>query len=213
LLALTFSVTGAQPEKHSAAPLLNFRLRIQEATGTPVHAILLRAQIRIQPRRRAYTATEQQRLADLFGAPEQWAESVRPLLWTHASSLVPAFSREVEVDLSIPCTYDLEVGSSKYFDALDDGEVQLLFLFSGTAFVKAENGFQVEQIPWEKEASYRLPVRAWRELMDSHFPGGGWIRLSRTTIDSLRRIKAREALCTWDEVMESLLNAEKEAVG
>jgi hypothetical protein len=209
---LTFSITDARPEKYAAAPLLNFRLRVQDAVGTPLHAILLRAQIRIQPQRRTYTAIEQQRLSDLFGTPERWSDTLRPLLWTQVPVLVPAFTGQVQVDLPVSCTYDLEVASAKYLDALDDGEIGLLFLFSGTVFVKAENGFRVEQIPWEKEAVFRLPVRTWRELMDAHFPGSGWIRLKRTSLDSLRRIKAREALYSWDDVIESLVNAEKEAV-
>jgi len=104
------------------------------------------------------------------------------------------------------------VASAKYLDALDEGEIALTFLFSGTVFAKAEKGFRVEQIPWEKKAAFRLPVRTWRELMESHFPGGGWIRLRRETLDVLRRIKAREAFYTWDEVIESLVNPEKEPV-
>ena len=209
---LNFSITGARPERNSAVPLLTFALRIRDDSGVPVHAILLRVQIRIEARRRSYTAAEQERLADLFGAPERWPETVRPLLWANASLQVPAFDGEVETDLTVPCTYDLEVASAKYLDALDDGEIGLLFLFSGTVFAKAENGFRVEQVPWEKEAAFRLPVRTWRELMESHFPGNGWIRLRRDTIDLLRRVKAREALFTWDEVIESLAGGEREAV-
>jgi hypothetical protein len=95
---------------------------------------------------------------------------------------------------------------------LDGGEVSLLFLFSGTIFVKAENGFRVEQIPWEKEATFRLPVATWREVMESYFPDAGWIRLRRSSLDALRRIKAREALFTWDDVIEHLARAEREPV-
>jgi hypothetical protein len=209
---LTFTITGARAERYSAAPLLNFTLRVLNGGGLPVHAILLRAQVRIQPRRRNYNPAEQERLVDLFGT-DQWSEALRPLLWTHASLQIPAFEDTVEVDLPVPCTYDLEVASSKYFDALDGGEISLLFLFSGTVFRKTETGFSVEQIPWEREAAFRLPVRTWRELMEAHFPDSGWIRLKRASLDSLRRIKAREALCSWDEVIDSLLSGEKETVG
>jgi hypothetical protein len=209
---LSFSLTGARAEHHAAAPVLTFQLRIQDAAGSRVHAILLRVQIQIQPRRRQYSAGEQQRLDDLFGAADRWSETARPLLWTSASLYVPAFEKQIDVDLSIPCTYDLEVASAKYLDALDGGEILLLFLFSGTVFVKAENGFRVEQIPWEKEASFRLPVATWRGLMESHFPGSGWIRLRRSSLDALRRFKAREALLTWDDVIEALTSREKEPV-
>ena len=209
---LNFSIIGARTEEYSAVPLLIFRLRIRDTAGVPIHAILLRIQIRIQPKRRAYTAAEQERLSDLFGTPDRWSETLRPLLWTHSSALSPAFTGEVEIDLPVPCTYDLEVASAKYLDALDDGEIDLLFLFSGTVFVKTGEGFRVQQIPWEKEAAFRLPARTWRSLMERHFPNGSWIRLRRETVDLLRRIKARDALYTWDEVIHSLLS-EKEAVG
>ena len=115
--------------------------------------------------------------------------------------------------MTVPCTYDLEVASAKYLEALDGDEVALLFLFSGTVFVKTENGFRVEQIPWEKEAAFRLPVETWRDLMESHFPGCGWIRLRRSSLDALRRFKAREALFTWDDVIEALVSREEEPVG
>jgi len=211
--ALNFSITGARAEKHSAVPILTFRLKIEDAAKVPVHAVLLRVQVRIQPRRRAYTPQEQERLADLFGTPERWRETLQPLLWTQVSLLAPAFTGEVEIDLPVTCTYDLEVASAKYLDALDGGDIGLTFLFSGTVFAKAENGFRVEQIPWEKEAAFRLPVQTWRELIESHFPKGGWIRLRRETLDELRRIKSRDALYTWDEVIDSMLNRTQEPVG
>jgi hypothetical protein len=211
--ALNFSITGARAERHSAVPVMNFRLKIEDAAAEPVHAILLRVQVRIQPRRRAYTAAEQERLADLFGTPDRWRDTLQALLWTQASLLVPPFTGQVEIDLPLTCTYDLEVASAKYLDALDSGVIGLTFLFSGTVFAKADHGFSVQQIPWEKEAAFRLPVQAWRELMESHFPCGGWIRLRRETLDELRRIKAREAAYTWDEVIESLLNRAQEPVG
>jgi hypothetical protein len=209
---LNFSIVDARAERHAAHPSLSFRIRIRDASGPPVHAVLLRVQVQIQPRRRPYTAIEQERLGDLFGDPSRWRETVRPLLWANTSLVTPPFQNEIALDLTIPCTYDMEVASAKYLEALDGGEVSLLFLFSGTIFAKAENGFRVEQIPWEKEAAFRLPVSTWREVMECHFPDAGWIRLRRSSLDALRRIKAREALFTWDDVIEFLANAEKETV-
>jgi hypothetical protein len=202
---LSFSITGAAAVPQAVVPAMSFRLRVRDASGAVVHAMLLRVQIRIQPRRRKYSAIEQERLADLFGEPERWSETARPLFWTSLSLVAPAFGTELETELVVPCTYDLEVASAKYFDALDEGEITLEFLFSGTVFVKTENGFRVEQIPWEKEAGFRLPVRTWKELMDGVFPECGWIRLRRSTLDALRRVKTKEALLTWDDVVESLV--------
>ena len=107
--------------------------------------------------------------------------------------------------MHVPCTYDFEVAAAKYFHSLDDGEVPLLLLFSGTAFFKAEAGFTIEQVPWHKEAAHRLPVRVWRELMDLYFPNSAWIRLRKDTLDALQRYKSQRAIATWEETLEALL--------
>jgi hypothetical protein len=119
--------------------------------------------------------------------------------------MVPGFESRTEVDLPLGCTYDFEVASAKYFHALDEGEVPLVFLFSGTVFTRGETGFSVEPVPWHKEAAYRLPVRVWRDLMDRYFPGSAWIRLGRESFDALHRFKGERALPTWDEAIDALL--------
>jgi hypothetical protein len=203
----SFEVVDAKAEPFAAVPTLVFRLKISAGSDLPVHAIALRAQIRIEPQRRRYEPDEVDRLFELFGDAPQWADSVRPLLWTHTSVIVPAFEGCTEVNVPVACTYDFEVGAAKYFHALDEGEIPLLFLFSGTIFAKASNGFSVEQVPWDREATFRLPVRVWRTLMDQYFPGGAWIRLRRENFDALHRFKGRGALPTWDAAIEALLAA------
>ena len=95
--------------------------------------------------------------------------------------------------------------TTKYFHGLEDGEIPFLLLFSGTMFLQGETGFSVEQVPWDKEATYRLPVATWREAMDSIFPDAAWIRLRRDNLDALARFKSRLALPTWDDALEALL--------
>ncbi len=102
-------------------------------------------------------------------------------------------------------TYDLEVAASKYFHALADGEIPALFLFSGTLFVSGPHGLRVEQVPWDREARFQLPVQVWRELMDAYFPSSGWLRLRRDTLDRLQRAKVRRALASWDDVVSALM--------
>ena len=203
--ALSFEVASARPERHAAVPTLVFGLRIRESSGLTVHNVALRSQIRIEPQRRHYSEPEGERLLEQFGEPARWGDTLKPFLWTHVPLMVPGFEGHTEVDLPVPCTYDFEVAAAKYLHALDAGEIPLLFLFSGSVFWKGERGMQVSQVPWHEEAGYRLPVRVWRELMDAYFPGGGWLRLSRDALDGLMRCKARRALGTWDEVVETLL--------
>jgi len=203
---LGFAVLEARAEPYAAVPTLMFRLRITEATGERIHTLALRCQIQIEPRQRHYTVAEQDRLFELFGEPPRWGETLKTILWTHASVMVPGFEGSREVDLPVACTYDFELTAAKYFHALDEDEIPLLLLFSGTVFTRGQTGFSVEPVPWEKEAPFRLPVRVWRDLMDLYFPGSAWIRLRRESFDALHRFKGRRALATWDDAVEALLH-------
>lgn len=202
---LVFDCVGAVAERYAAVPTLTLKLRLSETTGAQVHAIALRSQIRILPQRRRYSPAESERLLELFGEPARWGETLKPLQFANLAVMVPGFSGSLEFDLPVPCTYDFEVVSAKYFHALDEGQIPLLLLFSGTVFTKGERGFAVEQVPWHKEASYAMPVQVWREVMDLYFPNSGWIRLRRDTIDHLTRYKAERAIPTWDDAFELML--------
>ncbi|MGI9145571.1 MAG: DUF6084 family protein [Chloroflexota bacterium] len=203
---LSFECIDVRPERYAIAPLLLFKLRITELDGEPVHTIALRCQIRVEPRRRRYTPGEEGRLLDLFGEPSRWSETLNPFQFANVSHIVPAFVGSAEVDLPVPCTYDFDVAATKYFHGLESGEIPLLLLFSGTVFSHADNGFSVQQIPWQHESAYRLPVSVWRELMDLHFPNSAWIRIRRDTLDALQRFKSTRALTSWDQALEELLS-------
>jgi Family of unknown function (DUF6084) len=200
-----FDCIDAVAEPYAAGPTLSFRVRIAETTGTPVHAMALRCQIRIEPQRRRYGTAEAERLQDLFGVPERWSDTLKPLQFANVSTMVGRFTGSTEVALPVPCTYDLEVGPVRYLHSLDDGAIPLLLLYSGIAFLKQDNGFAVEPVPWTAESPYRLPVSVWREMMDGHFPHAGWLRLNLDTIDALGRYKSRHALPTWDVTIRALL--------
>jgi len=204
---LTFRVSAARAEPFAAAPLLVLALEITDAAAGDVRVVGLRCQIRIEPRQRPYTVDEAARLSDLFGERPRWAETMRPLLWTHASVVVPGFRRRTQVELQVPCSYDFEVASSKFFHALDGGEVPLRLLFSGTVFTQREGALAAEPIPWHAEVTYRLPVEVYRDAIDRHFPGSAWVRLRRETFDALYRFKSRRALPSWEQAIEALLRA------
>jgi hypothetical protein len=192
-------------DPYAAGPTLVFRLRVSEATGERIHALALRAQIRIEPQKRRYTPAEAAGLNDLFGDPSRYADTLKPLQFAMASVMVPSFTGDIEVDLHVPCTYDLEVAATSYFHALAEGEIPFLLLFSGTAIAKGATGFSVSQVPWNLESEYRLPVAEWRAMMDRFFPNGGWLRLSRETLVALGAYKNLRALPTWEQAIEALL--------
>ncbi len=204
---LTFGCTGARAVRYAATPTLSFALHITESTGVRVHAVALRCQIRIEPHRRRYSPDEARRLNDLFGDPSRWAETVKPIQLATVSAMVPGFSSVTEAELPVPCTYDLEVASARYLQGLDDGTVPLLLLFSGTVFIAHGSSMQVELIPWSSEATYRMPVAVWRDVVAEHFPGSAWLRCSTETLDALSAFKAEHALPTWDATLSALLAA------
>ncbi len=210
---LDFRVEGAGVLKFAAVPSLLFKLRIENLEEEPIRSVALNTQIRIAATQRHYDAVEQERLLELFGEPSRWKDTLRSLLWTHTVMQVPRFSGSTVVDMPVTCTYDLEVIATKYFYALQDGEVPLEFLFSGTVFYAGEGGrLQVERISWEKEADFRLPVRLWKEMMERYFPNSAWIRLRRDAFDQLYDYKIRKGLPTWEAAVEALLRASEQEV-
>jgi hypothetical protein len=203
--SLAFEVLDVQPQEHAAAPHLLFRLRVSETSGEVVHAIALRCQLRIEPQRRPYDPDEQRGLADLFGSSDRYGSTLKPFLWTHATAMLQGFTGDREFDLPVACTYDFDVSASKYLHALRGGDVPLVLLFSGTVFTRGATGFAVEQLSWSLEAPCRLPVSSWRRLMDLYFPGGGWIRLDRETIDALGHYRSTHGLTSWEQAVAALL--------
>jgi hypothetical protein len=202
---LDFACTGAHPDLGAAGPTIALQLRIRESTGTPVQALALRCQLRIEPVRRGYDESETAALRDLFGDRARWAETLKPFQLGYLNHVVPGFTGQTEVTLPLTCSYDVDVAAHKYLYGVADGEVPLLLLFSGTVFTAGEHGMVVQPVPWHKEASYRLPVRIWQQTMELHFPGTAWLRLGRETFDALQAYRTGHQLLTADEALRRLL--------
>jgi hypothetical protein len=203
---LQFHVTGVAPAARGLTPLLQFELEVgNEPASQAIHTAILQVQIQIEPARRHYSAEEKEKLVDLFGEPDRWGQTLRNSLWTHAVTTLRGFSEKTQAVLPVPCTYDLNVSAAKYFFALEDGEVALLFLFSGTVFYEAGGRLQAELIPWSKEARFRMPVRRWREMMDHHYPNCAWVSLRRDVFERLYAFKREHGLTSWEAAIERLL--------
>jgi len=207
MIDLAFSVTGARAEPYAASPLLALRLHVAEKNGAKVDAIALRVQIQLEVQRRRYAPAESELLVDLFGPPSRYADTLKPLLWTHVAQTVTAFQHETEVDLYVPCSYDFEVAAHKYLASLRDGAIPLNLLFSGMIFVEGPGGVTPQLVPWSCEARFNLPVATWRETVEAFFPNSAWIRINRDLFDELRRYKSATGLPTWDAALERLCEA------
>jgi hypothetical protein len=208
---LGFTVLGCEPLRHAAAPALRFSLAV-DAHGAAVRSVMLEVQIRIAATQRGYTDAEQAQLGDLFGAPHRWGDTLKGLLWTHGTVVVPPFEGATVVELGVSCTYDFDVAAAKYLSGVQDGEIPLDLLFSGTVFYAGAGGaLQISRISSSAEAAHRLPVRVWRETMDHYFPASAWLRLERETFDRLVAFRARHALTSWEAVMGALLEGSEAA--
>ena len=205
-----FQIEGAEAVAYSAAPLLVLKLRISNLPASePIHTLTLKCQVQIEPAKRRYLPQEQEKLADLFGEPSRWSRTVKPLHWMNTSVAVQGFSGSVVVDLELPCTFDFNVAATKYFHALDDGEIPLCVMFSGTVFYQGEDeSLQVAQVPWDREASFRLPVSVWKEMMEMHFPNTAWLCLRRDVFEQLYQYKVRHGIPTWEEAISRALATE-----
>lgn len=211
MVDLVFVGKSVELERHAMAPTL--LLKVCVANMTPrikVENILLQCQVRIEATRRHYAPEEFERLVELFGEAHRWSETVRSMLWIHTSAQVPAFDDEQYVNLPIPCSFDFNVAATKYFYGLEDGDVPLTLLFSGTIFYRDVEGFlQMDQIPWSKQAAYQLPVRIWRELMDRYYPNSSWLRLDREVFDQMYQYKRQNGFTSWDDALRALLRLQR----
>ena len=192
---LNFEVEWADPLLYSVAPQLVFKLADHRRFAGP-------SRLRSRPSRCDARSGSSRpagvRCGGTGAASRPFRRAVtlgpdaRSLLWTQTRLVVPPFKGTTLVDLPVPCTYDFNVAATKYFYALEEGEVPLCLLFSGTIFYADEEGgpLQVSPISWEKETAFRLPVPVWKEMMDLYYPNSAWLCLRRDVFDQLYRYKS-----------------------
>jgi Family of unknown function (DUF6084) len=209
---LSIQVATVKAVPFAAVPTLGFELEISNAPADEeIHTIVLRCQIQIEVTRRGYTEREQARMLDLFGKPERWGQTLRNLLWTQTTVVVPGFEGQSTVaNMQVPCTFDFNVAATKYFDGLEEGEIPLLMLFSGSVFYATSgSSLQVAPISWELEARYKTPVETWREMMAIYYPNCVWIHVHRDAFERLNRYKMERGIPTWERALEEALAHEE----
>jgi hypothetical protein len=204
---LNFEIIDAEPIRYAADPQLAFKLKIDNTNpAQAIHTIVLQCQIQIEAVRRRYNKDEQKHLRDLFDEPERWSQTLRTMLWTHTNTVVPGFTDSIIADLPVHCSFDFNIAATKYFAALEDGEVPLVFQFSGTIFYAGMNGMlQVGQISWTKDERFRLPVDVWQKMMEIYYPNNNWLCLRRDVFESLLAYKTKHAIPTFEQTLERII--------
>lgn len=210
---LDFQVTGVEPVEHGLAPVLEFKLQINAPSAPQaVQALILQTQIQILAPQRRYSDDEKEKLREIFGPPEDWSRTLRNRFWTQVSITTGAFSQCARVNLQVPCSSDLNLLGTKYFSALGEADVPLLFLFSGSVFYSGNDGqLQVLRIPWQKECIFHMPLAVWRGMMRRFFPDSVLLCLRHEAFDRLSAFKREARLATWEEAIELLLRESQKA--
>ena len=164
-------------------------------------------QIRIEPARRQYADAEKRRLLDIFGEPERWAQTLRSMLWTHTQVVVPAFTGDV-VRTCLRRALSISMSPrAKYFDGLEGGDVPLTFLYQRNNLLRGR-GRQLQDGPdpvEQGERPIRLPVSAWKKMMDAYYPNTAWLCLRRDVFERLHQYKMERGIPTWEQTLESML--------
>jgi hypothetical protein len=201
--ALEFSVVSGAHRHLSAAPTMVFMLSVTEPEAHRIYTIALTSQIQIDVARRGYDPPTRERLAEILGAAGATTQS---LMWARVDTSVPSFLGTTVIELHVPCTFDLELVTAKYFDAIEDGDVPLSFHFNGTVFYRnAEGVMQVVPIPWTATAKFDLPAAAWHTMIDEHYPSSAFVRLDRATLAALQTRRAARGLPSFDACLLELL--------
>jgi hypothetical protein len=205
---LNFTIESANTLRFAASPHIGFKLHVTNESKHAIHTVILRCQIHIDVSQRRYAPQEQERLADLFGEPERWGQTMRSLLWTNVSVIVPSFKESVIVEVPVPCTFDFNVAATKYFAAIGDGDFPVSCFFNGTIFYERDDGaLQAVQIPWEKEAAYRMPVGIWRDMMNAYYPNSVWLRMERNAFNQLQAYKVKHGIPTFEQAILHAIDA------
>ena len=201
--AVGFEVTGARHVPHAAAPTIAFALTAADDSGREVYTVALTAQIQIAPIQRRHDDVTRARLRDVFGDPERWGDTARGVTWATQQLLVPSFRGSRDFELVLPCNADLELATTRYFEAVPDGIVPLVFHFSGSIFYCGdEDRMQLAQVDWSTTAPFELPVAVWQAATSGR---GGLVRVGDETFAALQREQADRGLPTVDAVVSELL--------
>ena len=61
-------------------------------------------------------------------------------------------------------------------------------------------------VPWSATTDFRMPVAAWKDLIEHYYPQSAWVGLSADTLAALQREKARRGAHTFDTCLRELLD-------
>jgi hypothetical protein len=205
MLDLEFSVKGLSMLPFAATPQLVIDLKI--TADQRVHSMMLHGQLRVDVSERDYDDATLERLQDAFGLPDCWGHMLHTLQWTQLHCVVPSFEGSTRVELMLPCTYDFGLAITKYFDALEDGDIPMTMTCTGTVL---HGVGKVSPIPSGKEVKFELPLYLWQETVHHYYPNSVWLCLGKDVFDQFQTFKRLSGSPTWDQALTRLMGLEEE---
>jgi len=203
-----FEATGARVLSPALVPTIAIDCNVRnDSPAEKIQTAILRCQIQIEAPRRSYSVGEQNRLRSLFGEPDRWSVTLKPLHWTSVSIVLPAFSNTTLFSLEVPCTFDIRIAASQYFMGLKDGTAPLTLLFSGSIFSEREAGrLQAFPVSWKSEARLQFPVALWKDAVDLYYSNSSFLTLRRDVFERLNALKVESGLASFEDVIELMMN-------
>ena len=192
--------------RYAATPNLLARLRIEETTGEVVHAVALRARCGSSRSAAATTTPRSRRCCDLFGGRGRFADTLRPFLWMHTSTVPRASPARRRSTLPLPCSYDFEVPADVPARAAATARSRWCSCSAARCSPAGPPASRSSRSRGTARRRYRLPVAVWRALMDRALPGHRVDPGPAGTPSTRWRATSRRAGCTsWDDVVSALL--------
>jgi hypothetical protein len=202
-----FWVLDCAAVPHTAAPTLSFTLRVKDGSGLEVYTVALTAQIHLEASSRPHDGPVREALEDVFGEPERWNDTARSVIWAKREVLVPSFTGSTTFELQVPCSTDLELATTRYLEAVKDGEAPLAFHFSGQIFYRgAHDRMQLTMVPWHSTAQFRLALATWRKAVGER---GGLVRVPDDTFEALKRYRLDRGLPSLGAAVSELVERER----
>ena len=205
---LSFQVEGVEVVANAATPLLAFKLRLSDANPEQtIHTVALRCQIQLEVTRRKYTAEDQERLArSVWRTQPLGPDPAKSFVDARQSgrafvhreqpwSIFPCRVRSISMWLPPNISTGWRTGKCRFACS------------SAAPFSMPvrEGSLQVAPISWDKEARFKLPVKIWRDMMESYYPNSAWLCLHKDAFDRLYQYKVTHGIPTWEEVLESII--------
>ncbi len=209
VLDLVFRIEDVVPGPLASTPLVALCLSVRNSAGPQVQSVLLRCQVQIDAPARAYEAGESEQLQAVFGKGRVWGRALGRVLWTHATVVVPRFDREARFEIHAPCSHEQSASWANYLRGVQQGDVPVAVLFSGTVlYTDADGRLQAAPIPWSSEARFMMPLGVWRQALDNHYGDVSPLVVRRALMDRLHRYSARVGSPTIEDAIERLLPPE-----